>query len=451
MPRLVDVPPQKVYGSVPLMLPIIKTSEAEAIWLYGQPQIYDKDYPLDYSGLDLNPPWWANTGAGGGLNGVGGGNVALLPHESGGLGAVVRRGSVAVKKSGTALNRPVPSSSDAGLGKRRQACITAGGTFDASTGKCTTRQQQEASAAAACRSSGGVWNSGSKSCGPSAAQAKCTADGGSWSNNACTPSQAQTACASGGGKWSNGTCIQPPSPQVCPQVQKVCPTGQVASYGAPPGCVNTCVPDPNYQDPRIQQCQSTGGYWDGSACISAPVQPQYGGSGGGGGGGIAPPMMPDPMTSPSQYPSQPQFPMQQSQSQYGGGSAMQQGDGGGGQINEQAFDIPRQDEQSEESEDSTSKETSAGVASSNVLESISKLFSGMGGTACGVNSVPPWVGVSGLMGGGNAPPIELVAPRYYEARGVDPLKSSTVVGVLGGSAVLVAVGAAIYFWSKAKK
>ena len=79
MSRLVDVPPQRVYGSVPLQLPLIKMSDAEKIWLNGQPQLYDKEYPLYHDGLNFDPPWWADTGVGGGLSGVGGGNVRLMP------------------------------------------------------------------------------------------------------------------------------------------------------------------------------------------------------------------------------------------------------------------------------------------------------------------------------------------------------------------------------------
>ena len=62
--RKVDVPPQKVFGSVPLELPLIKMSDAEAIVMAGQPQIYDKDYPLDYSGSGLNPTWWRGSTSG---------------------------------------------------------------------------------------------------------------------------------------------------------------------------------------------------------------------------------------------------------------------------------------------------------------------------------------------------------------------------------------------------
>ncbi len=73
MSRNVNVQPGLVYSdrSAPLELPLIQMSSADAEIQYGEPQIYDKDYPLDYDGLNLSPPYWSGTGAGDMLTGMG--------------------------------------------------------------------------------------------------------------------------------------------------------------------------------------------------------------------------------------------------------------------------------------------------------------------------------------------------------------------------------------------
>lgn len=55
--RLVNVQRQKVYGSTPLLLPLIRMSGAESIMLDVEPHIYDNPYPLDHDGLFLDPQW----------------------------------------------------------------------------------------------------------------------------------------------------------------------------------------------------------------------------------------------------------------------------------------------------------------------------------------------------------------------------------------------------------
>lgn len=268
MSRLVDVFPQRVYGSVPLLLPLIKMSDAEGIQLEGQPQIYEKDYPLDYSGLNFSPPWWADTGVGGGLNGVGGGNVRLMPWEMGltgfrGLGVTKAQAAAAARKTTVAAAKasgataaaaakagaaaataarqtyvappkaapaaaasitsqpasntvsPLVATNSSGLTaaqqKKMNTCTTKGGTWNPSSLTCTlplTATQQNTANKKTCTTGGGVWDNKNKVCNPGSAQAACTAAGDTWANGQCTPSPAHTACLATNppGSWAAGVC-----------------------------------------------------------------------------------------------------------------------------------------------------------------------------------------------------------------------------------------------------
>lgn len=300
MSRLVDVPPQRVYGSVPLLLPLVKMSEAEGIQLEGQPQIFDKDYPLDYSGLNFDPPWWADTGVGGGLNGVGGGNVRLLPHEMRGFGylgltkaqtaAQARAAAVAAAKAagataaaaakqGTAaataarqtyvappkatpatpaapasvVSQATPSvtaqavTSSSGLTaaqqKKLNTCNTKGGTWNSSSLTCTlplTTAQTNAVNKKTCTTGGGVWDAKLLSCSPGKAQAACTANGDTWSGGQCVSSAAHTAClaTTPPGTWAGGICSAAPGTSPAGTTQAQC------AAQTPPGTWNGTICTP---------------------------------------------------------------------------------------------------------------------------------------------------------------------------------------------------------------
>ncbi len=548
MSRLVDVPPQRVYGKVPLTLPLIKMSEAEATWLDGQPQIYDKNYPLDYSGLNFDPPWWADTGVGGGLSGVGGGNVRLMPNEMGfgSLGltaaqqkaqaaaaarqqaaaqkaaanqaaaqakrdaaqaakqqaadqaAAAKQQAAAVKQQAIAAKQQAPSQVAAprsataaanALTKKQSACSNKGGAWDSTNLTCTlplTKAQQSKSNRSACLNSGGIWDAKLSMCGPGKAQANCAAIGGTWVNNQCTPNPAQAACLATNppGTWANGQCTAAVASQTCPTGQTmvngqcttvplVCQTGYqvdpVSGQCMPisNGSTNSlarqqCIANNGYWDgsncqqqqvsnPQVTQCQQSGGQWAGTYCI--PGGGAWGGGGSGGGGG-----------SPNISPIPPDYgggaPMPSAGDGGGGGMPMTQGAGPGPQVNDQAMNIPTdpgytgdqsQDqsdtEQTSDADNGSTDDTSA-VASTNIFESISKLFSGMNGLSCGCDAAPTYFGMGR---GGNAPPLDMLRPHYYEAPQADSIRPSTTTAVVGAAVVLMVGAAAMFLWSKGKK
>ncbi len=482
MSRLVDVPPQRVYGSIPLALPLIKMSEAEAIWMHGQPQIYDKDYPLDYSGLNLDPPWWADTGVGGGLSGVGGGNIKLLPGENAfgfGFGAfgltaaqqanqaaaaarkqaaanrqataqaaatarqkaasdkaaaaqAAKQTAAAAKQATAQANAATKAAAKTATAANRQqvTCANKGGTWDSTALKCTlplTKAQQTSADMTACMNSGGVWDKKNKVCGtapaPTAGSQNCPT-GQTWDTvqGQCLPGTTSVGtpdthpnCAAVGGTWDGTNCNPPPpgvsNPQVTPQAQ----------------------------------CQQSGGYWNGYSCGPQPQQyPPVGG--GSGGGGIAP--IPPGFDSgsgdmgggappPGYAPGMPT----------GGGMPMTQGYGPGPQIDEQAMMIPTAEPEDDKKEDTGSTEDADKVASTNIFESISKLFSGMNGLNEGTRAMTPWFGMGR---GGNVPTHDDVQ-RYFSAQNVDPVRPSTTTAVIGGALVLMVGAAAVFLWSKGNK
>ncbi len=97
--RLSRVPRQKVWGDAPLLLPLIKMSDAEHTVITG-PQIYDNPYPLDYDGLMLDPSWSASPYYSGPVHG---GNIDLSPAEKnagmGYLGASAAQQAAAQRKA----------------------------------------------------------------------------------------------------------------------------------------------------------------------------------------------------------------------------------------------------------------------------------------------------------------------------------------------------------------
>lgn len=549
MSRLVDVPPQRVYGSAPLLLPLIKMSDAEEIWMNGQPQIYDKDYPLDYSGLNFSPPWWADTGVGGGLSGVGGGNVRLMPHEMAGFAALgltaaqqkaqaaaaarkqvaqqkaaAKAQAKAAKKSPVTL--PIPPAttassttatsagsstaakaiSAAAASKQQTACTNKGGTWNSATNKCTTAAQQTAINKAQCATQGGTWSDANQSCGPGLAancqagggtwangqctqgaiQTQCTQGGGTWANGACTPGSQQVACQTAGGTWANNACTPssaqtaclatnppgiwangqctpgtPVSGSNCAAAPSSCPVGLIIGTDIN-GC-QVCVTDPNYANSQAQvtQCQQQGGYWTGTYCQppqqpyapgaggSAPIPPGFDDSGmdpyGDPTGGGAPPPPPGYGGDPSQGYGPPGAPPNQSgqYSQYGTSQ-----DNGPVADAMSADGTDTGTDSGDGSSDTGSTDDTSKVSDTNIFESISKLFSGMNGLACGCDAAPAWFN-TGL--GGNAPKMQVVAPSYYTALREAPVEASTTDAVIGGALVLMVGAAAVFLWSKGTK
>ncbi len=493
MSRLVNVPPQKVWGSVPLELPLIKMSDAEAIWLHGQPQIYDKNYPLDYSGLNFSPPWWADTGVGGGLSGgVGGGNVGLLPHEMSGFGSLgltpaqqAARAAAQAKAQAAAAARQAAAST-----AKANAAAKAATAKQAASDRQAANKAKAADAAAARQTAQAAAKQAATdkaaankaAAADKKAQADCKRTKGTWANGVCTPGAAamdpaQAAClaTTPPGTWANGICTPPPgisnpqAPQSCSAgmtwdaVQMQClpgipqPTAPIdPSTGLPVSTpLSTNSPTSN---PAIMQCQQSGGSWNGTYCVPA----QQAGGGGGGGAMPPPPMGPNTGGQPDVSAIPPGF----DAGGGGDGASMQMSSPGGGpgpQLNDQAFSIPAGDDgggydpsqdpsqygQTTDQTDTGSKDDTSKVADTNVFESISKLFSGMGGMGEGLNAAPTWFGMGK---GGNAPPLSMVqGPKFYSAPRVEPVNPSTTTAVVGAAVVLMVGAAAIYLHSKGKR
>lgn len=475
MVRRVEVPPQQMYGSVPLELPLIRMSEAEAIKMDGEPQIYDDPYPLDFDGLGLNPGWWRNTG----LGEASFGNVAMLPHEiaqMSGLGltpaqiaaqkkradakaAAQQKQAAAVQKRAEAKAAkakptiaPIPGTGKADIVNARKTCLASGGKWDARAQVCGIKPGKPvntAKAQADCRKAKGTWD-GTKCV---SAQDQCVAGGGYWNSAACIP-KVQQDCVGGGGMWdaTTGTCRTQDQ-----QRQDDCyKSGGTWANGG-------CQPPGGDLNAQIAACQAQKGFWDGSACqqvtpqscppgyaidptgacvpisnpIAPPYQPPYGGppgvgpippgyDGGGGGGGYSGGGGGMPM-SPGMPPGQaPQDLLNESAGQY-------------------APSVEEQTQGYEEGSDTEDKkdkaeDDSSAVAGTNIFESISKLFSGMGGLGCGCKAPPSRIG----MGGTDMPQKYSVAPLSAQ------LKPSTIFGIEAGSALLIIGAAAIFLWSKGK-
>ncbi len=473
MPRNVNVPPQKVWGSIPLQLPLVKMSEAESIYLYGQPQIYDKNYPLDFDGLGLNPPYWAGTGVGGELNGlgdVGGGNIRLMPWEKGngfsGLGATAAQTAAARRLAAQQAAAQRKADADAKrlltqqatAQKRADALATAKKKADNAAAQRILDQQtakqkrDDATAAAAqkkldaantktqnatnaanarlqqqCTAGGGTWNSSTNVC--TTQQQACTAAGNYWNGTQCV-GKPQQDCVSKGGTWdvNTGVCTALPATATCPAAPTSCQPGYI--IGVDTNNCPVCVVDPNATSPQASQCQSSGGYWNGSNCLfpaqnqqsyppqsypgaGAPPPPMDFGGGGGGGG----------------------FPM------------MQSPQGMGPQLNDQANMFappvpPPAPVADDTQQDTGTSDDSSTVADTNIFESISKLFSGMSGLACGCDAPPPRFSGMGYT------PDQI---QYFNAMRAEPIKSSTTAAVVGGALVLMVGAAAVFLWSKGKK
>lgn len=437
--RLVNVLPQKVYGSVPLTLPLVRMSEAEAIQLRHDPQIYDANYPLDHSGLRIDPPWYANTGLG--YEGqVNAGNVALLPHEMGMgyLGASAAAQAAAAKraaaqaaqkaaaaqKKATAQAAQNQKHADAKAKQDAAKAAALQKRNDAQTNRATAKQQHQDAAAAKkqtaidrktsaqairdCRKSGGLWD----------------AAGGFCSTPVGTPPTAPPIDPvtgqpvpidpnTGQPYVPVGTPSFPTGPGTgCAYFATSCPPGMQPGIDAN-GCqTRNCVP--GYQQPYIPQTGSPYGIPPGTS----PIPPGYGdpsaGYGYGSGGG-------------------------------GGSPMMSSGGGPGPQMNDQAnthSEAPEEAaaETTDEGDKTEDSDTSK-VAESNIFESIAKLF-GMNGLTEGLNAPPPWIG----MGGGNVPTPQ----QFVRAQPTAPVSSSVTSGVVAASVVGLAAAAALFIWSKKK-
>ncbi len=483
MPRNVNVPPQKVYGgNPPLTLPIIQMSSAEATIMYGQPQIYDEPYPLDYSGLQIGGPWWAETGAGGtlnGLGGVGGGNVRLMPWEKGygfsGLGAAtaaqikaaaarkakqdaidrataegLKKAQIAKagREAAAAARKSTPASGSSSSGSKAKdytaqinSCQNKSGTWNTSTFKCdlppkpTAAQNKLARDRAKCqKKTGWAWNESSGTCSivpvvdPSiAARADCEKAGGFWDAvaKACA-SKEQRDCRQKGGTWDSsvGVCTGPTTtpPISCPSTPSNCPVGQI--IGPDANNCYICVPDPNYVP-------------------APPTSPYPGGGSAGGGGGMPPGPLPsfDPSAGGMPGAGMPIM----SQGATGGGMPMSQGQGptafdeSSGQFDTAPVTPASEEQEGQRDEQGTTDDT-ANVAEGNVLESLSKMF-GFGSLGCGCNKPPTWFNDGP---GGNAPMLGAFAQQPV----TPPVPHSTETAVYVTALVAVVGAAAIFLWSK---
>lgn len=322
----------------------------------------------------------------------------------------------------------------------------------AATDKLTAKQTTAQDRAACIAQPGMKWDARSGTCiGKPITQAQlnklmkdCQKSGGTYdvANSTCVPGSApSTQQCTPGSVWDPATSMCLPQAPGAQQCQ--------AGYTWDPSLLQ-CMPPLNpVVNPTDQfgaaQCAAQGGFWDGQQCIpprsfieqapppnpyppyppqTSAIPPGYdGGYGGGGGGGM-------PMTGGGGSG----MPMMNEQASQYSPSVEQEG---------QTPDDTTQTDQSGDTEVSENKDEDAAssVASTNVFESISKLFSGgMHGVGCGRSAAPAWVG----MGGPNV-------PQFAVAQEQAPIKSSTTTGVIAGSMVLVAVAAAIFLWSKGNK
>ena len=327
--------------------------------------------------------------------------------------------------------------------KNRDACAKRTGyIWDATANQCVTDpnyavQQQQA----ACEKRAGyTWDANGKRC--QSPQDQCVAQGLYWNGTTCI-SKTQQDCVSKGGTWdvTTGVCQPIPGTQSnCPTAPTGCSTGMIIGTDAN-GCTVCVVDQTNQSQLQIQQCQQSGGQWNGTYCV--PPQSYPGGAGGGGG------LPPGPL--PSFDPSAGDMPAAgmpiMSQGATGGSFPMQQGQGptafdeSSGQ-----FDIAPPatsgDEQgnADQQEDNGTKDSTADVADGNVLESISKMF-GFGSLSCGCDKPPTWFND---YPGGNAPMLG----AYAQQPVTPPIARSTETAVYVTALVAVVGAAAVFLWSK---
>ncbi len=313
MPRNVNVPPQRVYGSVPMLLPLVKMSEAEATYMWGQPQIYDKNYPLDYDGLGLDPAYWAGTGAGGELNGlageVGGGNVKMMPweHHYTGISGFGSLGLTAAQQKAAANKLAAQQKAAANkLAAANAAAQKKADAAKAAADKATAAEkarlakiaaQDAARAIANCKSQKGTWNYSTQACDltpatgqvvatnpttgvqyvtkapkPTAADKKesnCAAKGGTWDGVKCTlPLTAnqqntanQKACKTSGGTWDNKNkiCASSKAQTACEAAGGTFANGKCTPLPGTPQTGGNC-------DPATQR-------WDAASMMCLPITP----------------------------------------------------------------------------------------------------------------------------------------------------------------------------------
>ncbi len=254
---------------------------------------------------------------------------------------------------------------------------------------------------------------------------QCPADSG------VDPVTGQCVYGNWAGTWPDNT--QPPGPVQPPYPDQVYPPYPDPNANPYP----PYPPFPNQPYPQIYPTDPSGGVYPSGSTYPNPMPP-----------------MPSPMM-PSSAPTADMF------SGGGGGGGgmgpMPTGAGPEAQMNEQANQfaepLAEGEEQPEESaiaenegETEEGNESDAsGVASANVFESISKLFSGMNGVGCGLNASPAWFNTTL---GGNAP---VMRPRPVTRVAKKPVKKSTTSGTLMAAGVLVLSSAAIFLWSKSQK
>ncbi len=199
--RLTHVNPQKVWGGVPLQLPLIKMSQADALMIHG-PQIYDKNYPLDYDGLMLDPAWNASPYYMSATTYAGPGNVKVTKKEAAelhGLGFVGGFGALGLTPAQLAAQQ-ARAAQAAAQAKARADAAAARQAQQAAAQAAKLAQQQ---AAAKAKSDAAA----AKQAAAQAASDKRVADAAQKKADAAKKvldaahAKFQAACAKGGGVW----------------------------------------------------------------------------------------------------------------------------------------------------------------------------------------------------------------------------------------------------------
>jgi hypothetical protein len=282
--RFVNTPTQKIYGDVALELPLIKMSEGEATWLGNEPQIYDENYPLNYSGLHFDTAWWQDTGVGGSFMGdlpSAGGNVALHPADfmpggyayNNGMGSLgltaAQQAAQAARQAAAAAKQQQAQAAAAARQQAAQAAAAQRQAAQAATQAAAQARQQAAQTAAQQRQADAQAKkqaaadaaAAKRAAAQQAAQEKKDAAQAKQQANkdAAALKKAQAACTRQKGSTWDST-------------NNVCVTGQQActnSGGTWNGMV--CVPAGGTPNPGQQQCQTSGGTWDAVAQYCTPA------------------------------------------------------------------------------------------------------------------------------------------------------------------------------------
>lgn len=511
--RKVDVAPQIVYADVPLELPMLKMSQADAFELRHELPDYVQNRPLDqdqYWNVLLSQQGMFGLGS---LSALGATAAQIKAQQAAAARQAAAQAAAAAKQqaaqaAANARQQAQAAAQAAAAQKQAQATANAATKKAAADAAAAARQQAaadaktKAAAAAAdrkakadqaaadrktkadqaatdrknkqaqaqCTKTKGIWDSVNNVCGP-APTTQCQGGTIDPVTGVCTPASptapVPAVCQAG---YTNdpvtGACVvmqaAPPggAPTACQSGYTFGANGQcVPSTGVPPTSPAGCPPG-YYQDPTSGQCMSS----------SAPMQPQapYGGNyplppvpASAPGGALPPPSFSSGGggggVSADMPPPPPDYSQGMQDQQFSdtanqfAPSVNQQDQSQGDQSQYDPTQYDSSQAQGDQQPDQAGSDDAGGVAMTNMAETIGGAFKSAFGMTGYPVSVHQSYGLGYMYGKTPAKKKDPKKPDYVTAQTTPgiPQSTTTAVMLIGGMAVLAA--GAFFIFSRSKK